>query len=482
MKKFFLYMVFGGVLALPALLAGCEPEGASEPANVCFSTDTLLFDTVFTAKGSATRIVTVRNESRQNLTISRVVQADGRYFRINLDGETEAAYLRDIELRAGDSLFLFVRACIDPQGSRLPVLVTDRVRFELSNGESRTLELEAFGQDVVWIDSLIVYSDHTFTADKPYVVGRFVTVAPGAKATFEAGATFYMHKDAQMVLEGPVEMQGRADAPVTFSGDRLDDYIPKIPYAYLPGQWSGVYLYDDAGAGPEWNLHHVRILSAQNGLYCYGKRADNAPRLTLAHARIHNHDHYGLVLENMRAKVSDSEISNCASYCVYLMYGEYEFCHNTIASYYRHTDYNSNVGLYPTAREDVAGVYVNNLSKSKVTKVRFVNNIITGVRRNQVLIASPLPQYFDGVFRNNYLRCDTLALPNAADNVYAQDSDVVFRNDYYADYRYYDFRLDSLSPARGIADTAVSRQYPRDLLDNERLTPDVGCYVFTAYE
>lgn len=479
MKKSLLYIV---ICCVSALFAACQPNGAVEPGNISLSTDTLLFDTVFTAKGSATRIVMVRNETKQPLTIDRVTQADGSCFKVNLDGESDADYLKNIPLPAGDSLFLFVRASIDPLNVNSPVLITDRLTFHLSNGNSRTLEMEAFGQDVTLIDSLIVYSDHTFTADKPYLVQRFITVAPGAKATFDAGATFYMHKDAQIVLEGPVEMKGTPEAPVSFSGDRLDDFIAKIPYAYLPGQWSGVYLYDDKGDAPTWDLQNVRIVSAQNGLFCYGKRADNPPTLTLHNAVIHNHDHYGLVMENMVAKVSNSEISNCASYCVYLMYGDYEFYHNTIADYYRHTVYNSNVGLYSTAREDVAAVYVNNLSKAKVTKVRFVNNIIAGVRRNEVMIASPLPQYFDGIFRNNYLRNDTLPLPNAADNVYWQDSDVVFRNDYYADYQYYDFRLDSLSPARGIADPAVSALYDRDLLDNERLTPDAGCYVYTDYE
>ena len=48
----------------------------------------------------------------------------------------------------------------------------------------------------------------------------------------------------------------------------------------------------------------------------------------------------------------------------------------------------------------------------------------------------------------------------------------------YADYQYYDFRLDSLSPARGIGDSAVASRYPKDLLGNERTSADAGCYVF----
>jgi hypothetical protein len=81
------------------------------------------------------------------------------------------------------------------------------------------------------------------------------------------------------------------------------------------------------------------------------------------------------------------------------------------------------------------------------------------------------------------MRADSLDSAFARDNVYASDSDsVVFRNTYYLskEYRYYDFSLDSLSPARSIADSTSAIPYPLDRLGNRRKKhPDAGCYEYT---
>ena len=115
--------------------------------------------------------------------------------------------------------------------------------FFLSNGNQRVLQLEAYGQDVTLIDSLVVYADYTFSAEKPYMIRHYIASAPEATVTIEKGARFYMHKDASAVFYGPVKALGTTDEPIEFSGDRLDDYVAGIPYLYVPGQWAGIYLY-----------------------------------------------------------------------------------------------------------------------------------------------------------------------------------------------------------------------------------------------
>ena len=362
MKKWahILFVTLVAMCAASGLFCSCQTQD-DPTANLSFSADTLTFDTIFTAQGSVTRIVMLRNETKTPLTIERVVQTAESPFRINLDGEDSVALMRNIQLPAGDSLFLFVRANIDPQNSNSPVLVTDQLKFFLSNGNSRVLQLEAYGQDVTLIDSLIIRNDYVFTADKPYLVRYYIAAAPEASVLIHPGAIFYMHKNATIHFYGPLRALGTVEAPIVFAGDRLDDYVRDIPYLYVPGQWAGIYLYDTEGLAPVWNMQNVRILSAINGLFCQGESPTNRPVLELENARIHNHDQYGLVLINTDASVMNSEISNCASYCVYLQGGTSIFVHNTIAGYYRHTAYNSNVGLYDTPREDVASVYVMDL-------------------------------------------------------------------------------------------------------------------------
>jgi hypothetical protein len=98
------------------------------------------------------------------------------------------------------------------------------------------------------------------------------------------------------------------------------------------------------------------------------------------------------------------------------------------------------------------------------------------------VLATPLTEYYEGKFVGNYMRADSLSASVASNNVYASDSDtVVFRNVHYLyqEYRYYDFKLDSLSPARGIADSVIALSFPYDRSGLRRKShPDAGCYEF----
>jgi hypothetical protein len=160
--------------------------------------------------------------------------------------------------------------------------------------------------------------------------------------------------------------------------------------------------------------------------------------------------------------------------------GKHNFTHNTIAAYYGYpyTDLNIHHNMIA---DDVAAVYINDLSKNRAkSRSSFANCIITGGRKNNLVVATPLSEYYEGDFKGNYLRCDSLILPTAKNNVYASDSDsCVFKNIYYhyKKYHYYDFQLDSLSPARGIADSIAAIKYPTDRLGTLRKgKPDAGCY------
>jgi hypothetical protein len=250
------------------------------------------------------------------------------------------------------------------------------------------------------------------------------------------------------------------------------------------GQWDGIYLIHPEGAlPPTYTLDYIEVLSGSIGLYVYSDAKDmSLPKLTLTNSRIHNHSIYGLVLQNVDADVVNCEISNCASYCVYVAGGKHNFVHNTIAAYYGYPYTNLNIHNNILA-DDVAAVYINNLSKNNAkTNSSFSNCIITGGRKNNLVVATPLSDYYEGRFEGNYLRTDSLDEVYSKNNVYASDSDsCVFRNIYYLykEYHYYDFRLDSLSPARGIGDSIVALSYPQDRAGNRRKQyPDAGCYEY----
>lgn len=453
--------------------------------RLAFSHDTVLFDTVFTTMGSSTKQVMVYNPNKNAVHIDRVSMREGKHFRINLDGENNLDQLRDITLRGGDSLFLFIRTYIDPLNENSPVFIEDDIAFGI-NGNTQKINLQAYGQDIVKIqgkDGLKVYpQDLILTSRKPYLM--YDTVAVGGNLIIEAGATIYMHTGAMIYAYGNVTAQGEKDAPITIRSDRTDRLFDSVPYRMASGQWDGIYLvHAKETPTTTYQLDYVNILSGSIGLYVYSEATGAPlPKLNLTNSRIHNHSIYGLVLQNVDATVVNCEVSNCASYCVYLAGGKHDFVHNTIASYYGYpyTDMNLHQNIFA---DDVAAVYINNLSKNMAKTVSsFSNCIITGGREKSLMVATPLPDYYEGRFEGNYLRCDSLDEAFAKNNVYASDSDsCVFRNIYYLykEYHYYDFRLDSLSPARGIGDSIAALEYPTDRVGIRRKQrPDAGCYEY----
>lgn len=467
------------------LMAACQSEILSDDPKdkLTFSHDTILFDTVFTSMGSSTKRVMVYNPNKNAVLIDRVDIASGRSFRINLDGENQIENLRDITLRGGDSLFLFVRADIDPQDSNSPVLVEDTIAFYL-NSQAQHIYLQAYGQDVEIIRGSGGRLDTTqlrLSGDKPYLI--YDTLLVAGNLTIEQGATIYMHAGAMIYAYGSVRARGSLEKPIVIRGDRTDMLFDSVPYRVASGQWDGLYfIHLDGTFRPKYELDYVDILSGSIGVYAYSESATLRPQMTLTNARIHNHSAYGLVLQNVDATVANTEISNCASYCVYLAGGKHNFVHNTIASYFGfpYTTINIHNNIL---REDVAAVYINNLSKNMApTTTSFYNCIIEGARKNNLVLATPLSEYYEGRFVGNYMRADSLPASLAANNVYASDSDtVVFRNVYYRyqEYKYYDFHLDSLSPARGVADSIAAMAFPYDRSGLKRKAhPDAGCYEF----
>ena len=479
------------VLLLLCITTSCKQDIiSSDPTlTLCFSHDSVLFDTVFTDIGSSTKRVMIYNPNQNALSISRVAMKDGRYFHINLDGENNIDNLKDITIRGGDSLFMFVRVNINPLDLNTPVLVEDTVTF-LVNNNLQYIALQAYGQNVHVLHDpatgLIVRDGYTLSNKKPYLI--YDTLVINGDLVIEPGATLYMHDNALIHVYGSLIANGTIDKPITIRGDRTDRLFDSVPYSVASGQWNGIYLlHSKDRPTPTYSLNYVSILSGAIGLYVWSESTNPRPTLTFTNGRIHNHSIYGLVLQNIDATVLNSEISNCASYCVYLAGGIHSFTHNTIASYfgYPYTNINIHNGIY---RDDVAAVFINNLSKDYApTAASFHSCIITGARANNLRVATPLDNFYEGSFTGNYLKADTLPAAFASQNVYATDSDTVFRNIYYrvGEYHYYDFQLDSISPARNIADTLILNDIETDtLLFHDRLghprkpRPDAGGYEY----
>ena len=135
---------------LPWMSVSCEREGFvtdDGAAKLDFSADTVAFDTVFTTVGTPTRMLTVYNRTGDNVRLSTVTLAGGRAsrFRLNVDGDTSMVAC-DVEIEAGDSVFIFVQANINPNDETQPFLVEDAILF----GNGQRLPLTAWGRNAVY--------------------------------------------------------------------------------------------------------------------------------------------------------------------------------------------------------------------------------------------------------------------------------------------------------------------------------------------
>lgn len=463
------------------ILISCDVYHVSDDPTLqlSFSHDTLCLDTIFTEQGSATYTLMVYNTNSHALTIDRIWLENEQFFRVNVDGEQDLERLQSIQINGNDSMFVFIRVKIDNTHQNTPLLLTNQIHFHLHNGNTQTVHLEAYAQEVIRIGykgcGRTNMATYHFTATKPYLI--FDTLVVNGSITMEAGTTIYMHNGACIYGLGDMTCNGRLDAPILIRGDRLDQLFDSVPYLYASGSWNGIYLQTESNNNYE--LHYVDILSGNVGLYCMGINKNNMPTLRMDGCRIHNHAMYGLVLLNTNASVSNTEISNCASYCVYCSGGTHDFIHSTIASYFGYT----NIRIQSAAKEDAAAVFIDNLQKNEPqTITSFYNSIITGYLPNQLVVATPFDRYYPGSFIGNYLQTDTLAMPHAKGNAYrnAADTTSVFINTYYKykEYHYYDFHLDSTSAAIGVSDSIYALPYPTDRDGKSRagVKPNAGCY------
>lgn len=460
---------------------GCREYRVSDDPSLrlTFSADTICFDTVFTEQGSATAQLTVYNPNKNALVVDKIWLEDGEAFRVNIDGEPDYESGKEFTIFGKDSILVFIRVTdFGPMAENGAILIEDLLHFHLATGTTQDVVLEAYAENAARLGHLgrrtEIEGDYTFSAEKPYIL--FDTILVGGKMTIEAGARLYMHQGASLIALGDVEALGTMDKPIYIRPDRMDNLFDSVPYLYAAGGWNGFYLQSEEAKN--YTFSYVEIVSGNVGMSCVSTCTGTLPTLRMDGCKIHNHTLYGLVLEHVDALVTNTEISNCGLYCVYCNGGKQDFVHSTVASYFGYT----NIRIQSAKKENTAAVYIDNLSKTgEPTVTSFYNSVITGYLSNQLVLATPIEQYYEGVFSHNYLKTDTLLASNAKNNTYWQETDTaVFRNTYYKykEYIYYDFRPDSLSPLRGIGDSIAALPYPMDREGVSRalMRPDAGCY------
>jgi len=461
----------------------CQDEmfTTNSDKKLTFSTDTLTFDTIFTSIGSTTERFLIYNKNNRAIRISQIRLAKGitSKFRLNVDGEKnfENKFL-DVEIGARDSLFVFVETTIDPTLDTSPVLIQDSVLFEF-NGNKQQVMLEAFGQNVYKLTNEHISKHTTFKTDKPYLVMGNLTVDTAKTLTLPAGCKIYFHNNANLIVYGNLRSNGTFENPVELRGDRLDDvkFLDPVPYHYVAGQWGGVYLLWSYG---RHILKNTIISSAYVGLNSPNDDWQNLPQIELENCKIHNFVYYGIVAKNTNLTVKNSEISNTGSYTVYLSGGTHVFHQSTIANHY------ANNSFAPSSRDKSPAIMIMALQRTAPMKTEFINCVVSGTLENELSIASRYLNQYNGVFTNSYIkRKDKYNLTQFQDVRWYAYDDKLFKQSRFdsSSKSYFDFSLDSISPARNIADVSTASRYTLDLNGNSRFVdglPDAGCYEWKS--
>ena len=439
--------------------------------KLSFSLDTVSFDTVFTSIGSSVEgfIVYNNNDEALRLDVSVAGGADSP-FRINVDGQSGVS-LGGLEIRGGDSLFCFVSVTIDPHDSDSPLLEEDSIRFLLESGTHQSVLLQAYGQDIVRMNGTVLKAGtHTvLTSARPYLIYDSLYVEKGAVLELRRGARLCFHDKAWMRVSGRLLADGSPDSMVVMRGDRMDNMLTDIPYDIVAGRWGGI-TFDSCSFGNR--LSGCDIHGGEWGVKADTSAVDSL-KVLMDGCIVHNVRGNALELDFCRAEVRNSQISNAGVHCVSLLggYSTFNFC--TIASF------------YPWSLRECA-LFISNRSDSvsyPLARADFLNCIITGISDDELLLSLADSTDNYSITHSLVLTKDTVN-PHLRDNVWDVESNKVYGAGNFlhvaeGDFKY-DFRLDSLSLARGMAAPSALCPYDITGLARPDSLADVGCFQYTS--
>lgn len=381
-------------------------------AKLNFSTDTILFDTVFASIGSVTKNFRVYNPYDEVLKISSIRLANGAasLFRVNVNGIPGTSF-SDIEIRGGDSIWVFVEVTVNPNNQSLPYVVQDSLIFE-TNGNIQDIDLVAWGQNAhffiakkespnlppyVIIDTNL---NSTITWDKnlPYVIyGGFAVVDSSTTLIITEGTQIHFSNAGGLWIykSGTLKVQGTKDKPVVFQGLRRETALQEEP-----GQWDRIWINDGG-------IHEIDYAVIKNGFIGLQLETLFDPALPvflkLTNTQIRNMSGLGILARNFKVDGWNDVISNCGSYnAAFTIGGEYDFTHCTFANFWNFGQRTTPVMYLNNYTTDQAGQDV----PVPMTKAEFKNCIIYGNNDNELELDFKTGALNNHVFRNCIIKAD----------------------------------------------------------------------------
>lgn len=461
------YILFVAVILV--FLNACKTDldvTTSPNTKLEFSTDTILFDTVFTTVGSVTKRVKIFNRNKSAIKIAKIDLVDSTSFatyRLNIDGFANN-HIRDIEIPAEDSLFGFIEITVkgNASGSNLPFFVSEQVVFEC-NTNIQKIEVLAFGQNAHFYVDSVLTGNLTWNDDLPYVIYGGILVDSLSSLTINPGVKIYMHNNAIIFSKGTLQINGSLQDSVIIQGDRRESQ-----YYNEPGQWNGIqFLPGSVNNIINYTTIKGSIFGVIVGTFpLYGIQ----PGLSITNSIIKYNTVTGMYFIDGNVKAYNNLVFACGQYALLTQLGgNYDIVHNTFAQ----TNSFSSRQTPGVAITDY--LVLNNVPVTDVLNCTFKNNIVTGTLKDEYFVDTKSSSTATTLTEYNLLKTSKVWSTSNVINKDPQfkDPSISLSNNLTENYR-----LKATSPAKGKAEYQST---PAVLLNDAdgiiRLSPStIGCY------
>ena len=502
MPKIFLLFLMVTITCL-----SCRKDFDYSPSNgdLRFSKDTVFLDTIFSGIGSATYLLKVYNDSKEDIEIPSISLESGleSNYRLNVEGVAGKMF-SDIPINSKDSLFIFIETNHSiTNDSTNQMLYSDILNFDVGSKQQKVplvtliknaIFLYSQENSNVTTEPIPLYTDHqgnevsikpfdlsaehlTLNNEKPYVIYGYAKVPDGDKLIIEPGARLYFHKNSGIYInkESSIEINGSASVDtlaleneIIFQGDRLID-----DYSEIAGQWGGLII--DQGE-VESRIEHLTLKNAINGLTIKGQTSS----LHLKNSQIYNSSSINLHAISADIRSDNVVFGNAGINSVKISAGgRYSFQHCTIANYW-----SQGFRVGSTLEIDNSASLIAEVENSDLIQAEFINSIVTGNGNNEIYLSDNQSNSFSFFFQNSLIR---FSGNNGGEGLYDFENQELYKNVFFNEDEGFnnslqnDFRLQSSSFVIDKGASETLNDLPLEVLGNERTNPpDLGAFEFVT--
>ena len=452
-------LVLGIILSF--LFAACnkDEELTFDPAvKISFSTDSILFDTVFTNIGSTSRQVKVFNTNLKAINLEHIKLSGGPSspFSINVNGQA-AADIFNLKINGNDSINVYIKVNINPTLENLPFIVQDSILFYF-NGKKQSIPIVAYGQNAIFLNGETISTNTVWDSKLPYIVYKSLTVAENTSLTINPGTKVLFHGTSTLSVKGTLTANGTVTDSILFASDRLERI-----YADEPAQWNGIHFY---GSSKNSVINYAVIKNAIAGITADSLSVNANPKLLLSNTIVKNMQVVGFLGYHTTLSAFNNLFFNCGQYMIYgIGGGTYQLKQNTFGAY------NFN---FPRKTPAVYFSDFINAIEFSGLNIDLVNNIIWGNLEEELLIEKKSSAISVIDLRNNLIKTKL--------QTYAGNGNILNVDPQFLNPRQGIFTLYSSSPVinKGL-NLTTDPNYPsilsRDLANKLRIFPsELGCY------